>query len=194
MPLNIEPYTCPFTVKIDSQETTPFTFLNLQADADKDYRPLVVPIEWGSLGRHPHSKGDYSIVGMEDLIGVERKSMSDCWSTVLGWETSYEKEKELCGRRERFKKELENLSKLDAAMVVVEASLEACIVNMPAHGVKTVEENRKIFVRSVLSMMIDYHVPWLFCDSRRLAEAMTFRFLERFWRKWQERNKGVPAL
>lgn len=194
--MKIEPYTNPFTVLIDTQEGQPFSFHGLQADADKEHRPLVVPVRWLCLGRHPHSKGDYSIEGLQERIGVERKSREDCWGTVLGWETQTEKKlrdknaTEATPRRERFKRELENLAKLDAALVVVEASLEDCLTNVPEWGSKPAHENRKIFNRSILSMMQDFHVPWLFCDSRRLAEIETFRYLERFWRKDQDRIRA----
>ncbi len=193
----VEPYTNPFTILIDSKEGQPFGFQGMFADADKANRPLVVPVRWQCLGRHPHSKGDYSIEGLSHRIGVERKSREDCWGTVLGWETPGEKKLRKEGktdatpRRERFKKELENLASLDAALVVVEASLEDCLTNIPEWGTKPAHENRKIFNRSILSMMQDCHVPWLFCDTRRLAEIETFRYLERFWRKDQERIKAM---
>lgn len=184
-----EPYTCPFTVLIDTAESQPFTFQGMRADADKQNRELVIPTKFTPLGRHPHSKGDYSIEGFEDRIGIERKGMEDAWGTVLGWETEHQVAKGAPGRRQRFEKELENLQKLEASMVVVEATFDDCLRLIPQWGKKEAKVNAKIFLRSVLAYMQDYKVTWLFCDGRRLAEISTFRFLERFHRKDLERRK-----
>jgi len=181
--MSVEPYRVPFTVIVDSAESQAFTFQGLFADAVKDLRALVVPTKYSSLGRFPNGLGDYSIEGLTDRVAIERKSREDVWGTVMGWETDHQKENGGTGRRDRFKSELENLAKIDASMVVVEASLGNCLANVPEWGTKTRETNRKIFFRSVLAMQQDYRVPWLFCDSRWLAEIATFRFLERFYRK-----------
>lgn len=179
----VEPYNCPFTILVDTAETQPFTFQGINADADKDFRPLAITTKWLSLGRHPNGLGDYSIAGYSDHVAVERKSVDDCWATVMGWETDHQKERGGTGRRDRFKKELDNLSKLDAAIVVVEGSLASVIADVPEWGDKPAWVNRKIFARSVISMQADYRVPWVFCDSRRLAEVWTFRFFWDFYRK-----------
>ena len=184
----IEPYVTPFTILIDSAEGQPFTFQGISADADKDNRPIAVKTLWKSLGKYPRSLGDYSIDGMVGRVHVERKSMEDCQSTVMGWENDHQKEKGLPSRRERFKQELENLSNIENGCVVVEASLGDCLRHMPEWGTKPVYTNRKIFHRSIISFMQEYDsVPWFFCDTRRLAEITTFRYLERFWKKhWKE--------
>ena len=179
----VEPVKCPFVVLVDSNESQPFTFQGLNSDADKDHRPLVVEYRFTSLGRFPNSQGDYSIEGCSDRVAVERKAIDDCWATVMGWETEHQTKVGGVGRRDRFKKELENLAKLEAAIVVVEGSLASVIDDVPAWGEKPDWVNRKIFFRSVISMMVDFGVPWLFCDSRRLAEVATFRFLATWWRK-----------
>lgn len=179
----IEPFVVPFVILVDTAESQPFTFDGLRADANKDSRPLVVRTRWQLLGRYPHSLGDYSIDGLEGRVHVERKSLEDAQGTVLGWDSEYDRRNELPGRRERFEKELDNLSKVDAAMVVVEATLGDCLRYMPGWGKKSAALNAKIFMRSVLAYQQDYRVPWCFCDGRRLAEIATFRFLERFWRK-----------
>lgn len=177
------PIVCPFTILVDSAESQPFTFQGLRADADKNNWPLQVNWRYSSLGRHPHSLGDYTVEGSGRHVAIERKSLEDVQGTVLGWSTSSQCEENLPGRRERFKDELQNLSQLDAAIVVVEATLGDCLRLMPSWGKKSAEVNRKIFFRSVLAFQQDYKVPWCFCDSRRLAEIAAFRFLERFWDK-----------
>ncbi|MEM9354642.1 MAG: hypothetical protein AAGB04_00380 [Pseudomonadota bacterium] len=126
---------------------------------------------------------------MEHRVAIERKSAEDCWGTVMGWETGKEKEKGSASRRERFEKELENLSKIEAGAIVVEASLGACVQQVPQWGKKTNAVNRKIFFRSVLAYQQDYGAQWIFCDTRRLAEQATFRWLERFYRHHKDETK-----
>ena len=169
----------PFTILIDADEKQPFSFQGMRADANQKYRPLIVRTKRKHLG---DTKGDYSIEGLEDWAHVERKSMSDCQSTVLGWG----------GGRDRFERTLEYLAELPCGAVVIEATIGQTIEQMPAHGSKTVEQNRKSFYRTVLAWEIDYRVPFLFCDDRRLAEVTTFRILERQWRhKHAERKRAA---
>jgi len=179
----MEPIASPFTILVDSAESQPFTFDGINSDAKDGFRPIAVSCKWTSLGRSPHGRGDYSIEGYSYHVGIERKSQEDLWGTLLGWEDNPER----TGRRDRFKGELANLEKLDCSLVVVEASLGRCIEEVPEWGVKTAKTNRKILNRTIISFMQDYRVPWLFCDSRRLAEVETYRWLARFWRKAQEK-------
>jgi len=179
----MDPIVCPFTVLVDTAEGQPFTFTGLRADSDKGRAPIIVNCQYSNLGRHPDSLGDYSIAGLVGRVHVERKSMEDAWSTILGWETKYETNRNLAGHRERFEKELENLSKIEAGLVVVEATRDQCLDLMPARGKKTIAENRKIFYRSTISFMQRFRVHWVWSSSRRAAEVDTFRWLERFWKK-----------
>ncbi len=170
---------CPFTILIDSAEQQPFLFTGLRTDAEDGNRPIIVPTEFVCLGRHPDSMGDYSAKGFQGRIGIERKSMEDAQSTILGWD----------GRRERFECELQNLSRIEAALVVVECSFEQLIQEAPQFGARTKSQNAKSLMRSVLAFQQDYRVPWLFAGGRRLAEIATFRFIERFYRKQMEQRK-----
>lgn len=179
----VEPYRVPFTILIDSAEGEPFEFRDLYADAAQQFRPLAVTTKWACLGRHPDSLGDYSVDGLVGRVGVERKSLMDCIGTVLGWENHRQRDRSLPGRRQRFERELANLSSLQAGVIVVEASIGECLKQMPTRGKKSADDNRKIFHRSVLAYRMDYRVQWEFSDDRRLAEIFTFRWLERFHRK-----------
>ncbi len=77
---------------IDSREQEPYEFSNL-------------PSQRGSL-----ATGDYSVVGLEHRIGLERKSLPDLVAC--------------CGHgRERFVRELERLQGLRFRAVIVEATL-----------------------------------------------------------------------
>ena len=181
----VDAIKCPFVVLVDSAEQTPFTFQNLLADARQQNRPLIVNTEVQALGRHPLGLGDYSIKGLEGQVHVERKSVSDFQGTVLGWNG---------GRRERFERELHNLSSIDSALVVVEGTFHRAITVPEQHSQKSPTVNAKILMRSVLGYQQDYSVQWIFCGSRRLAETATFRYLERFWRKREQAEKILKMI
>lgn len=176
---------CPFTILIDSAESQPWDFHGLQCDANKDYRPLIVTTKWRCLGRYPNSLGDYAIEGCEGECHIERKSIEDCRGTILGWpkKLNYVEKIAGTGRRERFEKELDNLTKIPYAAVIVEGTMGNVVLNVEDYGTKTRETLAKILSRSIMAYQQDYRVPWFFCDGRRHAEVAAFRFFERFWRK-----------
>ncbi len=177
----LTPYPCPFTIITDSQEKHPFTFGNLLTDSEHDYRPLTVRTTWQSLG---NGMGDYSIIGGEGRVHVERKSAGDAHGTFLGFNTENKGDDKT--RRDRFEVELTNLATVEAAAVVVECSRGHLIRSAPAWGRKSADENAKILFRQIMAWEMDYRVPFVFCDDRRLAEIYTFRFL---WRYWEKRMK-----
>jgi hypothetical protein len=173
---------CPFTIYVDTAEQEPFTFAGMRADADQQHRPLVVITESRALGRHPDSLGDYSLDSGLGRCHIERKSMKDAQGTILGFGDG--------GRRERFERELSNLSNMVASCVIVECSYAALLQNAPVTTHRTAQQNAKTLARSLVAFQQDYRVPWFFCDSRRLAELACFRWLARFHEKLQERRKA----
>lgn len=178
----------PFTVLIDSAEQQPFTFQGLRSDANDGGRPLIVPFEFTSLGRHPESLGDYSLdspIGGRGRCHVERKSMEDAHATILGWARKGED----VGRRDRFERELQQLGEIEAGLVVVECSFTTMVAKAPQYGHRSAAQNAKTLFRSVLAWQQDYRVQWAFCDGRRLAEQMTFRWLKRWYDKGVEQRK-----
>lgn len=169
---------CPFTVIVDAQEKHPFQFKGMTTDGEK--KPIIVRTITRSLGA---THGDYSILGMEGECHIERKSPADAIGTILGWNE----------RRDRFKATLEFLTGVRGGAVVVECSFGELIRMVDARGKKTVEENRKILHRSILSWMVHYTVPWFFCDTRRLAEITTFRLMQRCYKKQIDSQKKAEA-
>lgn len=173
----------PFTILIDSAEQFPFTFTEIRGDADKHRVTWDVQTRIANLGRGLTSLGDYSLADYEAVVGVERKSVSDLQSTLLGYGD---------GHRNRFEQELKNLSQIAASMVVVEGSFEQVISDIQPRGTKTKAQLTKNLFRSVLAMAQDYRVHIHFAGSRRLAELSCFRFLERFYEK-REAEKRKAA-
>lgn len=169
------PLYCPFTILVDTAEGAPFEFRGIRSDSRDGFRKFLIETRRCNLGRYPNSLGDYSIDGHFGKIAIERKSVEDIQGTVLGWD----------GRRERFEQEMRNLNQVDAPLVLVEGSLADVLRSMPRFGAKTREQNCKHFQRFLLRYFQDseFRVPWVWCDTRRMAEVFAFRFLYRYWKK-----------
>ncbi len=185
------PKQLPYSIIVDSAEQRPFTFNGMKGDSYYQNKDLIVPTIRRSLGA---GKADYSLDGFEGQVHVERKSMEDAISTILGFGTD-----ERC-RRDRFEEELEFLSSIPVGFVVVECSLDQILLNMPDYGWEKLEKtypdlnedqlkkekiarNRKVLYRQVLAWQSDFKVRWLFMWNRQAAESATFRILDRFFRK-----------
>jgi hypothetical protein len=94
---------CPFSIARDQQEKAPYGFESIPGrGASQGYRQ-VAKVETKHL-----ATGDYSIIGLEDRVVVERKSLVDLYGTL--------------GKgRERFEREFERMTAMDFANVVIEA-------------------------------------------------------------------------
>lgn len=156
-------------VVIDTREQLGFTFEGLRCDEADGGGPLTVPTVRGTL-----ASGDYSLLGFETRVAVERKSAADLYGTI--------------GQgRDRFERELERLAAFDFAAVVVEAGLLELVTDPPPHT----QLPPKIVVRSVIAWQQRYQrVHWTFAGCRRLAEAWTFRTLERYLREHYAKEGG----
>lgn len=178
----------PFTILIDSAESRPYSFRGIKADANQGYGTFVPRLEVRSLGRHPKSYGDYSLVDGFPHCVVERKSQQDAWGTICGWPTGHERDRGLPGRRDRFERELENMNRDSKnSLIVVECSLNALLVDCPQWGAKPAHVNAKIISRSINSFQQRFpRVQWAFAADRRHGEVITFRWL---WRYWKENLK-----
>lgn len=155
-------------VVIDTREQDPFAFEGFDRDASEGGGPMTVVTVRGTL-----KSGDYSLVGFEDQIACERKSRQDCYGTI--------------GQgRDRFERELARLNEMPWSAVVVEDSLQHLIESPPVHS----HLDPKTVFRSVIAWQQRFpRVHWMFCDSRRLAEAYTLRALERFWRERERESR-----
>ena len=109
--------------------------------------------------------GDYSLLGFESRVAVERKSLVDFVSTVLR------------GRR-RFANELKKLALMEASCVVVEADLSDVI-----HGRYRSDAHPNSIIGAALSIQLNYGVPVHFCSDRQCARAFVEAYLLRFYKK-----------
>lgn len=177
--VNIDPVICPFTVVIDSREQAPFCFRTFKADAKHKRRGidkqwfipnLFIPSEVRTL-----KTGDYSVSGLESAVAVERKSLVDLFGTIGGG-------------RDRFVRELERLNAMEFAAVVIEANCDFAM-QFPPNRAKI---SPKVIFRSINAWEQEFpKVHWHWMAGKSLAEHKTFRILERFWEKRQEKLKQL---
>ena len=151
----------PFRILVDTQEKLAYTFPGIRTDAKQGRRPLFVPLEACSL-----YSGDYSISGYAEKVAVERKSYSDLASTLIH-------------ERGRFERELQRLNEMAVAWVVCEASLRMMMDGPPWFS----KVNPKALWRSIYHFEVRYpRVHWWLCEGREVAEVVTYRLLESWWR------------
>jgi ERCC4-type nuclease len=148
-------------VVIDTREQLAWSFAGMQADAIDGRRPIQVACVRACL-----PSGDYSLLGFENRIAIERKSLQDLFSTI--------------GQgRARFERELARLAVMEAADVVVEADWQTVIETPPERS----QLPPKVVFRSVIAWRLRYpRCHWWFMPGRALAERVTFRLLQRFYR------------
>lgn len=97
--------------------------------------------------------GDYSIVGFENQITIERKSKADFISTISDK-----------NRRKRFYKELDRMVNFSAACVIVEAGLPD-IVDHQYRG----EISPASVIGTAAQISAELGIPVYFCGSRPAA-------------------------
>ena len=112
--------------------------------------------------------GDYSIEGMENIVTVERKSLADAiQSFVKG--------------RKRFERELERMSKMEFAVVVIEADWTTIFTTTSKYS----KVRPKTIYASIMAWQQRFKVHFWCCPGRDFAERTTYRILERFYRDKQ---------
>lgn len=133
-----------FTVAIDTREQQPYAF------------------EGAVIKSLP--TGDYSIVGLEDRVTVERKSKVDAYGS-------------LGHGRARFRREFERLSHYDYAVVVIEDTVQG-FLQRPAHS----KMNPRAAINTLIAWAVRYRIPVFFAGDREHGRALTLRLLEMYWK------------
>jgi ERCC4-type nuclease len=151
-----------FIIVIDQQEKHQFTF----------------PREIKTIKKHLRT-ADYSLVGFEDRICIERKSKSDAWGSVSEG-------------RDRFRREYERMAKFEKKIVVIESTLEDFLIppiRMVAGQVIQSRVDPKTPINTFISWFERYNVPFIFVDNHEKGMAFTLRFLSFFYQHEMERIK-----
>jgi DNA excision repair protein ERCC-4 len=139
-------------IVIDSREQAPWSF-----GAAVHVRVAALPA------------GDYSIVGHETEIAVERKSLDDLVGSVTR-------------DNARFQRELNKLASYNYSAVVIEAS-EADVTSRRYYA----KADPDSILSSVASLAIKHRVPFIFVGDRAHAVAWTWRHLHVYW--WRARQQ-----
>jgi len=133
-----------FVVAIDTREQKPYRFPR------SEVKTLAT--------------GDYSIVGLEDQVTVERKRLEELY-TVTG--------RDRC----RFTRELDRMARLDYAALVIETDVPRVL-----RGIAFSRVSPKAVIHSLIAWSVRYRVFVFFAGDRRHANAMTYGLLEQYWR------------
>lgn len=119
--------------------------------------------------------GDYSVLGLEDRIAVERKSLPD----LLG---------SLTKGRKRFEQELKRARAYHRFFVVVEAS-QATLLDGDYQDISLV--NPLSIWETIAAFSVRYGIPFLACQNRRIGAALTESLLTKYAR---ESTRGVDTM
>lgn len=147
------PYKAPFVISVDTREQTPLSFPGF------------------ATMRKTLPTGDYSMLGFESRIAIERKSKNDAWQCVADG-------------RSRFERCMKRLAALEFAAVVIECSLSEFQVQ-PSQVQRVTAGTA---VGSYLSWMVQYRVPVLWVDNREFAARTVVRLLSSFYKHMRGEN------
>ena len=121
--------------------------------------------------------GDYSLVGCEHRIAIERKTHADAYGSLSG------------RARDRFQRELVRLGALEYGAIVIEASLHELLV--PARFSRL---HPRAAITSLLAWSVRYGVHVFFAGDREHAMATTRQLLEKFARYHCEPTTEAACL
>lgn len=110
--------------------------------------------------------GDYSIVGFEHRIGIERKSASDLMACLS-------QEREI----KRFERELFKSQGLEYFCMVVETSFKD-LANRKGYRSKTLSGTS---LKTLIDLSVRYRVPVFFADYRHYGNWIVESILEKYW-------------
>ena len=165
-----------FTIQIDYREKTPWLFEVARASGIP-YRLVMRKV----------NSGDYTFVGGDNVIAVERKSMADFMKTMsLSLDGSG---KQL---RYRFSLEIARLQKIQESYIIVEAPLQRVLqIGTALKG----QIAKLLLLRAILRMKRLYpRTRWIFAPNREEAQQVAFFVLHRAWnRARQPVRPGRPA-
>ena len=135
---------------VDTNEQIAYHFANIKPRPEVVYKSLKT--------------GDYSLVGFEDKITIERKTMSDLFGS-----TGHD--------RLRFQREFERMRSFEYAALVIEGSLRSLFKQPPPFS----KMRSKNVFRTLLAWSIRYKVFVWPCPDRAFAERLTYLLLEKFY-------------
>lgn len=142
--------TAPFIVVVDTREQHPFLFVGMDVEIITRRKALKT--------------GDYSILGLENRVCVERKSKEDLFQSCIH-------------ERKRFEREIARMSRMERGCVIVECSMEDVKAGLPQSKIDPL-----CVVNTTISWAGRYGVPWFFMPTRADAEQCVFHYLRFAWK------------
>ncbi|MDR0881610.1 MAG: ERCC4 domain-containing protein [Candidatus Adiutrix sp.] len=144
---------------VDTREQKPFTFEGREA----------VEVVVGTL-----ATGDYSLVGLEDRVALERKSLADLVGCLTG------------SNRDRFERELARGRGLDYFAVIIENGFEELTAKQYHSNL-----NPHAAAQSILAFQVRHRVPFIWAGNRRAAEYSCYWLLSKYLREAEARYKAI---
>jgi len=173
MPGQVLPvHTCPFIVAVDSREQLPWTFQGIVISG----RRWQILTQVATL-----ATGDYSIIGREREVAIERKSASDLLGSITHGNARFRREHERLRDIAKFGGKAGGM-----VCVIIEGSLSAICdaLDDPFSGRQIGSE---VVLGITASWPIRYGVQWDFAGDRRRAELLAFKRLLKWW-WWEARE------
>jgi len=146
------PGSNPFVIVQDTREQTPYLFL------EERYEGVLVVV--AGLGT-----GDYTLLGCESEIGIERKSLSDYIGSISSG-------------RERFEREMVRASAFKRFYVVIEASID----DIRSHDYQSQMAPHAV-LQTTFSWSLKYGVHHIWAGTRSGGEYTTFHLLRHYYRQ-----------
>jgi ERCC4-type nuclease len=150
----------PFTIIIDTREQIPWEF------------------GFHDTAKQKLDTGDYSILGFENIIAIERKKSVSEFATNLS--------------ESRFKDVLERLSKIKHPYMVFEFSLDE-VYNFPVGSdiPKRMWDKLKIsgnyIIKRLIEIQLQYNIQVMFCDDPSNAEKFSVSLMKRIYERYHQK-------
>jgi DNA excision repair protein ERCC-4 len=141
----------PITIVVDTREKLPWKF------TDPGMSTVVRGLP----------EGDYSVVGFESEIAIERKSMDDYVQTLIR-------------ERPRVQRELDRMAPYGLKAIVVEGSVR----DIRDHNYRSQAHPNSVFGLTIATI-VDHGVPVYFMEDEQIAA----RFAGRLMRRWVEKHQ-----
>lgn len=118
--------------------------------------------------------GDYSIQGFERKITIERKTVTDLYSS-------------LSTRRVKFMEEMERIQFFECKALVVEGTYDQ-VINAPKTGYvrKFSGLRRESLLGSLVKINMEHGITVIFAGNRKNGEEWTLHTLKMFYKKKRE--------
>jgi ERCC4-type nuclease len=154
------------TILVDTREQTPLDFTRFS--------------NWiGETKKHKLTIGDYSIEGMENILAIERKSLTDLITTLMQ-------------NRKRFFKLCEKLAKYRWRALLVEASYEE--IKSP-YDEEYTQAHPNAVSGSLDALEAKFGIPIIYASSyRHLAEEKAASWLSKHFTYWYLEEKGLGRV